>query len=160
MKSLIAGGALCLALTSCAASSTMRTSQDTVIIKTRAAPICGTSGAMKVAQKQAAIETLKSGYDRYMILGNSGYSDVRAHQMPGTYNTVGTANIYGNYGTYNATTTYTPGPTFVTGGHKENLVVKMFKDGQPGSASALSAKETLGPKWEDAIKSGVFTCAG
>ncbi len=34
----------------------------------------------------------------------------------------------------------------------------MFKDGRPGSSQALSAREMLGPKWEEIVKKGVMTC--
>jgi hypothetical protein len=151
--------AFCLLLGSCANSSAIRVSQDTAIIKTSAAPVCGSVGAAKVAQKQAAIETIKAGYDRYVIVGAASANNVYATQSPGSYQTYGTVNSYGNYGTVNATTTYTPGPTIYHGTHDLSLGIKMFKDGQPGSSQALSAREMLGPKWEEIVKKGVMTCA-
>jgi hypothetical protein len=115
---------------------------------------------MKVAEKQAAIETIKAGYDRYVITSGASQNNVTTTQMPGTFNTVGTASAYGNMGTYNATTTYTPGPIITSGTHDQALGVHMFKDGEPGSANAISAKETLGPKWQEIVKDGVMTCTG
>ncbi|PDS54679.1 hypothetical protein CO663_33875 [Rhizobium anhuiense] len=148
------------ALSSCAASSSMRTAQNEIIIKTRAAPICGDTGAMKVAGKQAAIETIKAGYDRYIIVGQAGADTTRVVQMPGSYSTTGTATVYGNTGYYSGNTVYNPGPTFVTGGHDQDLAVRMFKEGEPGSQNALSARETLGPKWALIVRDGINTCAG
>ena len=58
-----------LALGGCARSEAVRTSANTMIIQTGAAPICGGTGALKVSQQLAAIETIKAGYDRYIITG-------------------------------------------------------------------------------------------
>ncbi len=91
MKSRISV-ALCLLLAGCANSSAIRVSQDTAIIKTSAAPICCGVGAAKVAQKQAAIETVKAGYDRYVIVSAASSNNVYATQSPGTYQTFGTVN--------------------------------------------------------------------
>ncbi|ANM02694.1 hypothetical protein AMC78_CH00546 [Rhizobium phaseoli] len=103
-------------LSSCAASSAIRTSKNELIIKTEAAPVCGGIGAMKVAEKQAAIETIKAGYDRYVIVGQAGADTTRVVQMPGSYTTTGTATLYGNTGYYSGNTVYNPGPTYVSGG--------------------------------------------
>lgn len=148
-----------LMLTGCTSSSAVRTSQNTAIIKTSAEPLCGSQGAARVAEKQAAIETLKAGYDRYIITGAASSDNVSVTQMPGHYNTYGTANMYGNYGTYSATTTYQPGPTIVSGSYDQSFAIRMFKDGEPGANQALSAKDTLGPKWPEIVKNGINFCS-
>jgi hypothetical protein len=154
----VMGAIPCILLTACAGSSAMRVSANEIIIKTSAAPICGSSGAAKVAQKQAAIETLKAGYDRYVILGEASGNNISTTQLPGTYQTYGSANVYGNYGTYQATTTYQPGAVITTGGYQQSLGIRMFKEGDPNGSVAIPAREILGPKWAESIKSGVFTC--
>tara|TARA_R110002012_G_scaffold27229_1_gene87306 strand:+ start:29280 stop:29645 length:366 start_codon:yes stop_codon:yes gene_type:complete len=120
--------------------------------------MCGSVGAARVAQKQAAIETIKAGYDRYIITGAASDNSVGVTQLPGHYNTYGTANVYGNYGTFNATSVYQPGPTIVTGSYDQSFAIRMFKDGEAGAKQAVSAKETLGPKWEKIVKDGVRMC--
>ncbi|WP_246764307.1 hypothetical protein [Rhizobium leguminosarum] len=40
---------------------------------------------MNVAAKQAAIETIKAGYDRYIIVGQAGADTTQVVQMPGSY---------------------------------------------------------------------------
>lgn len=160
MKNTILVVAVCSALASCAASSTMRVSQNEMIIKTDAAPVCGSTGAARVAQKQAAIETIKAGYDRYVLVGQAANSNVNVTQMPGSYQTFGTAQMYGNTGTFQSNTVYNPGPTIVTGGHHQAIGVRMFREGEAGSQNAISARETLGPKWQEAVKKNVLTCAG
>jgi hypothetical protein len=142
-------------LAGCAGTNTIRTSQDTAIVQASAAPICGGIGSAKVAQKQAAIETLKAGYDRYVILGAASTNNVRATQLPGSYRTTGT--LQG--GALNATTVYQPGPTMVSGTHDQSFAIRMFRDGEPGSGQALSAREMLGPEWPELVKAGaVRTC--
>lgn len=159
MKSTIAVILLgAISVSGCTSSSAIRTSQNTAIIKTSAEPMCGSTGAAKVAEKQAAIETIKAGYDRYVITGSGASDNVSVTQMPGHYNTYGTANVYGGHGTYTATTTYQPGPTIVSGSYDQSFAIRMFRDGEPGASQALSAKQTLGPKWELLVKNGVNFC--
>lgn len=59
---------LTLAITSCAQTQAIRMSGDTMMIQTSGAAACGVQGSMKVAEKMAAIETLRAGYERYQIL--------------------------------------------------------------------------------------------
>jgi len=148
-----------LALSGCTTSTAVRTSNDTLIVKTSAEPMCGSTGAAKVAEKQAAIETIKAGFDRYVITGAASDSNIGVTQMPGQYNTYGTANVYGNYGTFNATTVYQPGPTIVYGSYDQAFAIKMFREGEPGASQAISAREILGPKWEIVVKNGIHVCA-
>lgn len=147
-----------LALAGCTNSSAVRTSQNTAIIQTSAEPMCGSTGAARVAAKQAAIETIKAGYDRYIITGAASDSSVGVTQLPGQYHTYGTANVYENYGTFNATSVYQPGPTIVTGSYDQSFAIRMFKDGEAGASQAISAREALGPEWEKIVKDGVRMC--
>ncbi|MBB3963529.1 hypothetical protein [Rhizobium metallidurans] len=157
-KTTIAASALAVLLSSCVQSSTMRVSRNQMIIQTSAEPMCGSVGAAKAAQKQAAVETIKAGYDRYIITSAAAANNVTATQMPGNYDTYGTINSYGGYGTVNATTTYTPGPIIYGGSHDQSIGIVMFKDGEPGSSQAISARDVLGPKWAAIVKDGVNLC--
>jgi hypothetical protein len=61
------------ALTACAQTSIQQLSQNTFQVSTTTAPVCGRSGATKVSSKIAAIEVIKRGGDRFVILtANSG----------------------------------------------------------------------------------------
>jgi hypothetical protein len=159
IAALVAIAAACSITSGCTSSNTMRTSQNEAIITTSAAPICGGVGAARAGQKQAAIETIKAGYDRYIIMSGASANNVRSSQMPGTYNTAGTVNSYGGYSSVQATTTYSPGATIYSGTHDQAIGIHMFKDGEPGSAQALSAREGLGPEWAKIVKEGVRTCS-
>lgn len=145
-----------LLLSACAGTNTIRTSQNTAIVQASAAPVCGGIGAARVAQKQAAIETIKAGYDRYIIVGAAAADNVQVAQMPGSYQTTGFVN--GGY--VNATTTYRPGPTIIYGSHDQNFGIRMFHEGEPGASNAISARELLGDKWRELVKAGsVRNCA-
>lgn len=140
-------------LSGCAGTSVIQTSSDTAVVTARAAPVCGGVGAERVAVRQAAIQTIKAGYDKYIIYDAAAQNTVTATQMPGTYNTTGT--VYA--GTLNATTTYQPGPIIYSGNHSQAFAIKMFKAGEPGSAKAIDARSSLGPKWKEKIKEGELT---
>ena len=107
-----------------------------------------------MAQQQAAIETIKAGYDRYIIVDAASANNVGIVRTPGSYQTVGTVGG----GFINTSTTYRPGPTFVAGSHNQAFAIRMFRDGEAGAAQALSARETLGENWQALVKSGVNTC--
>lgn len=145
-------------LAACARSEAIRTSGNTVMIQTSAAPVCGAQGAARVAANMAAIETIKAGFDSYIIMGGAAANNVTTTQMPGQYQTHGNLTYGRGYGAYNATTTYTPGPVIVSGSHDQSLAVRMFKQGEPGSENAIPAKATLGPEWEEKVKYGALTC--
>lgn len=144
-----------MALTACTSSNAVRTSANTAIVQTSAAPVCGGTGAARVAQKQAAIETIKAGFDRYIIVDAQSANNVGVMQTPGSFHTTGT--LSGN--TYNGTTTYQPGMPVVYGRHEQAFAIRMFRNGEPGAAQAIPAREALGPKWQEIVRSGVNTCA-
>jgi hypothetical protein len=138
------------ALTACASSNTMRTSANTAIVQTSAAPICGGAGAALVAQKQAAIETIKAGYDRYIIIDGRSANNVGVAQTPGTFRSNGV--VTGGF--YSGTTIYQPGMPIIYGTHDQALAIYMFRDGDPGANQAVSAREMLGPEWPELVKAG------
>lgn len=149
---------LALPLAACAGAQATRTSANTMLIDAGAAPACGPQGAAKVASQSAAIETIRAGYERYIITGGSAQSNISVTQMPGTVQTYGTANYGGGFGTFRATSTYTPEPTIVSGQHSRSLGVVMFNAGEPGFSNALDAREVLGKDWQELVKNGIRTC--
>lgn len=170
---------LALPIVGCARSTAMPLAQDTVQITSTAALACGKSGAQKVAFQRAAAETIRRGYDRFVIVGGEAQSDIRVvGYTPTTANTTASAtayttgsatataygrnvNIYGNsttnaYG--NARTTISGGQPIYGGSHGQGLLVKMFRDGDPAGANALDARQTLGPDWQEAVNKNKWTC--
>jgi hypothetical protein len=152
-------------LLGCARAGVMPLAQDTVQITSSAAPVCGNLRAQKVALQRAAVETIRRGYDRFIIVAGQSQSDIRVvGYTPTTAQTSGvaTATAHGRtvtaHGT--ATTTVTGGQPIYGGSHQQGLIVKMFKDGDSAGANAVSARETLGPEWQDAVRKNKWTCWG
>jgi hypothetical protein len=153
-----------LLLAGCARSSVLEYASDTLQITTSAAPVCGQAGAQEVANRQASIETLKDGYDSYIVL-NAGYeNDVRVvGRTPVIANTHGSGTVtgYGNTATIQgqSTTKYSGGMPIVGGHHTQGIIIKMYHDGDPKSRNAIDARRVLGPDWQKTIrKSSTTTC--
>jgi hypothetical protein len=152
-------------LAGCVHSSVIPLSQDTVQITAAASPVCGITGAQIYASRMAAVETLRHGYDRYLIVGGQYQNDVRVvGHTPVVAQTDGSAtvNSFGNTATVNgsSTTTYSGGAPIVAGSHDQALVVKMFRDGGPAGANAIPARQTLGADWQKAVEEKNMTCLG
>jgi hypothetical protein len=152
---------LCVVLAGCARSSVIPMSADTFQIMSGAAPICGATGAQMVAARQAAVETIRRGYDRFMVV-NGGYQNNVGvvGYTPVTANSYGSASVYGNTAYGSSTTTYSGGQPIIAGTHNQALVVKMFNSGDPAGHNAIDARGQLGPEWQKAIQSDSATCLG
>ena len=151
-------------LIGCARASVMPLAQDTVQISSHTAAVCGGTGAAQdVAFKRAAVETIRRGYDRFVIVGAEGQTEARVlGYTPTQAYTTGTATAtrYGNTATAvgSSTTTITGGAPIVAHAHNQDLIVKMFKQGDPAGENALDARQQLGPGWQDAVTKNTWTC--
>lgn len=130
-------------LAGCAQTSTIPVAQDTFQLTARAAPICGAGGAEQVAFKQAAVQVIRRGYDKFVILGGQQSAQVTGY-------TPVMANRVGN-------------GVWVSGGdpmvsHGQGLLVKMMRDDDPAAGNALSARQTLGPNWKEISEKDSMTC--
>jgi hypothetical protein len=89
----------CTSATCCGrlrALGVMPLAQDTVQITSHAAPVCGGAGAQKVAFQRAAVETIRHGYDRFLILGGEAQTETRVlGYTPTTAYTTGAATATG-----------------------------------------------------------------
>lgn len=126
-----------LTLAGCASSSVMRMSADTAEINVDAAPICGSTGAQHLAYEDAAIETLRAGYDGF-IIGGAGESNPFGGIL---FN----QSYAGNSSFGSATALFR---------HEQKLVIKMFHHDDPGYSQAVDARSVLGPHWAHKVKSG------
>jgi hypothetical protein len=146
MRNVALAGMAALLIGGCASSSIIPMSQDTFQITAAAAPACGVAGAQRVAVQQAAAETIRRGYDRFIIMGGQAGADY-----------VGSTPVVVQRFGY--------GGAMVSGGqpmvsHSQGLMVRVFRNGDPSGANALSARETLGPDWEEKATKTTFTCLG
>jgi hypothetical protein len=153
------GLAAALTLGACARSSVMDLDSNTIQISTSAAPACGAQGAQQVAVERAAIETLKRGYDRYVIMGGAAANNIGVvGHTPVTANTYGSGTVtgYGNtaYLRGQSTTTYSGGHPIIAGTHDQHLTIRMLRDSDPGAESAIDARRALGPEWQEKLSKG------
>lgn len=111
-----------VALSGCATTSATPMSLNTVKIDVKASPSCA-GKTNELMMQRAGIETIRRGYDKYILLDH------------GTGSVVTGVNQYGQ----------------VSRAGRGAVVVKMFKDGDPEGANALSARGLLGPDWQEMV---------
>lgn len=132
--SVVSAFAGALLLGGCASVSAISLSQDKFQITANGLDGCGAGAAQRVAFQQAAAETIRRGYDKFVVLNTQGQSQVN-----------GASWVYG-------------GASFDRS-FSHDLVVQMYRDGDPAGAQSLSARDTLGPKWQETVaKTGVVDC--
>jgi hypothetical protein len=141
---------LILALAACVETTTSRLSQNAIRIDASAAPACGKAGAVKLVNKMAAVETIRLGYDKYIIADSSFQDNVGVVG----YNTQ-TVGTYG-YGGFNANTYATP---IIGGSRDAAVIVYMFKSNDPQGRQAIDARQSLGADWQTVVAEGApSTC--
>lgn len=118
-------------LCACASVDTMPLSQDSFALTSTGLGGCGARGAERVAFQQAAATTLRKGYDRFVVAQNA--RDARLDSASSMLWTAASGGMQFNH-------TYS-----------QNMQVKMFREGDPAVANAISAREVLGPQWQLAL---------
>ena len=154
----VAALAVMFGLTACAQTEIIQTAKNQAVVSTSAAPACGTTGALRVANQMAAVATLRQGYERFFLSGVGTDSNVQVYQVPGsTSYTTGTVNIVGETAS-GSFQTYTPPTTVVSGRNSAQMQVFMVNRGDPGYQNALDARQVLGPDWQEKVADGIRTC--
>jgi len=121
---------LLLALAACTQTQIQPMTKDTFKVATHAAPACGPAGARNVAFKSAAIEVIRRGGDKFVIMGDHSDSGLQGDFFRG---------FQQNY--------------------SQGMVVKMVPEGSAEAGNALSARETLGADWQEIVAKGMpMTC--
>lgn len=122
-----------LTLAACATTDIQPITASSFKVATEAGAACGRSGARTVANKAAAIEVIKRGGDKFIYVGEDTGSRANV-----------TYNPYGGFQTYHT--------------NEQGLVVQMLKEGQ--NPDALSARQLLGPDWQEQVSEGIpNTCS-
>ena len=149
-----------LALAACAHTVSTPLANDVVKITTSAAQVCGHTGAEKVAINNAAVTTLKRGYDKFIVVGGRYANNTRVvGHTPIDTNTYGNTSIYGNTAYSGYTSTTTGGVPIYGGSHDQSMIIKMFKNGDPNGVRAIDARKFLGSDWQNEVrKGGAKTC--
>jgi hypothetical protein len=128
LAGLLAGG--------CAEQSAMRMANDTVRINVSTAPIYGSLEPERRAMILAAQETIKDGYDKFIIVeGSTGFHSNVLGEIPGQASGMATVNM----ATFNAT-----GPQTIRRNRYETAItIRMFKADDPRGANAVDAHEIM-----------------
>ena len=136
--------------TGCARTSTTSVGEDTIEITVHVATICDARDAERLAQRHAAVETVRRGFDDYMVIGSVGGDHV-AGDTPATARTT----LYGSSGR----TLFSEYAPLLA--HHRMLTIRMFRAGEGDSAATVSARAVLGDGWEAiAAKGAPNTCVG
>ena len=139
-----------IALTGCARTSTAPVGEDTIEITVHVATICDGRDAERLAQRHAAVETVRRGFDDYVVIGSVGGDHV-ADDAPETARTT----LLGDSGR----TLFSEDAPLLA--HHRMLTVRMFRAGEGDSAATVSARAVLGDDWEAiAAKGAPNTCFG
>lgn len=115
-----------VALVACAETSVQPMARDTFRVSTSAESVCGPSGARTIAFKAAAIEVIRKGGDKFIIMNDMTQSGVQGNFFTG-YDTV----------------------------HSQGMIVRMIPQRSSEASNALSARETLGADWQQIVAKGV-----
>ena len=139
---------LVIFLTGCVQVSTVPLTTDVVQITAQADSTCGARGAEQVALHQASVETIKRGFDRFLIVDSKATSVTQqVGQTP--IRALFTPHIVSVYG----------GQPIVDETHNQVFTVKMFHEGDPAGNKALWARELLGKNWKELVaKETPITC--
>lgn len=155
----IASALTMFVLVSCTSTSVTPISQNQFLLSTSAAPACGQAGASRVAARMAAVETIRRGYNRFVILGARSDNNVSVINRAPTYSTTtGTYTGYGNAVYGSSTTTYGGGGPIIFGSNDAKLHVLMLGPKDRGYSHGIDAKRELGTDWPKLVKSGITTC--
>lgn len=160
--------AACVLLAGCASGSVMQLDANTAKITVSAAPVCGDTGAQQLAYTDAAITTLRTGFDGFIVLGDGESSTLAGvSTMPsssstttqGTITTNSTGNFTNGVLNVNSSTSYSGGTTIPFFSHKDEIVIRMFHATDPAFAQTVAARTVLGPKWAQKVANGMpSTC--
>jgi len=146
-------------LSGCASTSATQISRNQVIISASAAPAYGRAGAARVASQMAAVETIRNGFERYIIRSAAGQSNVGVVTTgPTGATTTGTFNSFGGTTTGQTHTTFHGSHVIPFGTHDSELMVLMLNPGDQGYDQGVDARRVLGTNWEQIVQQGVRTC--
>lgn len=141
---------LAAVLAGCARTSTAPVGADTIEITVHVGTICDGRDAERLARRHAAVETIRRGFDDYVVIGSFG-GDHTAGEEHATARTT----LYGSSGR----TLFAEDAPLLA--HHRVMTVRMFRAGEGDSAATVSARAVLGDEWEAvAAKGPSTTCLG
>ena len=139
---------LCLAallvLAECAKTDAVPLSSDEMQILVDAAPACGATGAQRIAVQAAAIETVRKGFDRFVVKAINGVS-----LASGMWTSPTTTTAINN-----RTAVSSGGWATIVRRHQNTVRIRMIRHGDPAAERAIDARSHLGPEWREKVADG------
>ena len=138
-----AGLYLGLAVAGCAEQSAMRLANDTVQLHVSTAPIYGSLEPQRRVMTMAAQETLKAGFDKFLIGG--GQNTFKPNVLGYTAATAQSSAVVGPDGGGAQSSYVGPQPVAMPR-FESDVVVKMFKASDPAGVNAVDARQIVGKR--------------
>ena len=150
---------LAVVVSGCVSTNITPISQNEIIVSTSAAPVCGRAGAQRVALQQVAVETIRRGFDTFIIAGAASQNDVRVVGFtPITSSTDFSAYYLGPSLYGNANTVTQGGAPIIGGSYYQDFAVVMYRYADPLSRKAIDARAELGPEWRSLVPEDQLSC--
>ncbi|MDI3337020.1 hypothetical protein QKW60_11410 [Defluviimonas aestuarii] len=122
-----------LLVAGCVETSVQPLTQTSFKISSEAEDLCGAKGTRDIAFRTAAIEVIKRGADRFVVVGDQSHSSIQG----------GMFTSYGSFETYGTNT--------------QDMIIEIIQTGDRRFNNALSARQTLGPDWQEIVAKGAPT---
>lgn len=127
MNHVLLVGSFLFILSACVETSVQPMTQTSFKVSTEAEDLCGAKTTREIAFKSAAVEVIRRGADRFIVVGDQADSRI----------TGGTFTHFGGFQTY--------------GSNTQDMIIQIVKKGDHRFADSLSAKQVLGPEWEQIV---------
>ena len=135
-------------LAGCTRTSTAPAGENTIEITVHVPAICDGSDAERLAFRHAAVETIRRGFDDYLVIGTVG-GEHALGAGPATARTM----LYDG----GEKTLFSEDAPLLA--HHRLLVVRMFRAGEDDGTATVSARAMLGDEWEAIAAQGApATC--
>ncbi len=133
-----------VAVVGCAKTDAIPLSANEVQILVDAAPACGATGAQRLAATVAAVETVRRGFDRFVVTAVNGKSLASAIWTSPSATTDVSSKV----------TVSSGGWASISRRHQNTMRIRMTRRGDRGAERAIDARAHLGPKWRETVKDG------
>ncbi len=130
LKSVVQISLVAMFIVGCVETNVQPLTRTSFKIATEAEDLCGAGGTRQIAFQSAAIEVIKRGADRFIVVGDQSRSAVSG----------GYFTDFGSFETY--------------GTNSQDMVIQVVNKGDPNYGNALSARQTLGANWQEIVEKG------
>lgn len=138
-----------IVLVGCAQHSATPLGNHMMQIDVSASPAHGRAGAQSLAFTKAAEATLAAGYDKFVVVNSEAWNEQTEHaqssgSVVGNSSSAVTGSAAGVSGKSKSSVRASSSSSYETVRRPEaKMIIRMFKQGEPGSETAIDARATL-----------------